>query len=261
MKLKNRNLILSIVNLFAYFIMVFVNFLANYLPLNGKTTGYISNKYFNLFVPAPITFNIWISIYILLLLYVLNGIYEAYKNYSDNPNFKINLYFLTSCFLNILWIFAWHYEKILLSFMIMVMLFTILYMMFLGLRKLNYRNDYQIIASKISITIYFGWISVALLANLSVLLYDMKLLGIKAIPHNGWAIIALIIGTAFSSYIILKKKVACFGIVVIWGYLGIILKRMASTVIFYDIVIVASASIILLIYLIIKIVKEDKKSI
>ncbi len=43
----------------AFFIMVGVNGMANALPINGRTTGDISNAYKNLFAPAGITFSIW----------------------------------------------------------------------------------------------------------------------------------------------------------------------------------------------------------
>jgi hypothetical protein len=36
--------------------MVVVNALANIIPINGLTTGAISDSYFNLFAPAGLTF-------------------------------------------------------------------------------------------------------------------------------------------------------------------------------------------------------------
>ena len=36
-----------------------VNYLANALPINGKTTGELSDAYPNVFVPAGLTFSIW----------------------------------------------------------------------------------------------------------------------------------------------------------------------------------------------------------
>jgi translocator protein len=51
----------------AFAIMIFMNYLANALPLGGRTTGELSTQYPNLFVPAGITFSIWGLIYLLLL--------------------------------------------------------------------------------------------------------------------------------------------------------------------------------------------------
>ena len=51
--------------------MIVMNYLANALPLNNKTTGELSDSFPNLFVPAGITFSIWGIIYILLLVYTI----------------------------------------------------------------------------------------------------------------------------------------------------------------------------------------------
>jgi hypothetical protein len=49
--------------------MLAMNYLANALPLNYKTTGEISDSFPNLFFPAGITFSIRGIIYLLLLGY------------------------------------------------------------------------------------------------------------------------------------------------------------------------------------------------
>lgn len=51
--------------------MIVVNMLANILPINGVTTGQVSDSYPNLFAPVGITFAIWGLIYLLLAGYTL----------------------------------------------------------------------------------------------------------------------------------------------------------------------------------------------
>ncbi len=55
---KTISMILKILNLVFLIAMVYVNYLANSLPINSQTTGEISNAYSNLFTPAGITFSI-----------------------------------------------------------------------------------------------------------------------------------------------------------------------------------------------------------
>jgi hypothetical protein len=55
----------------AYVAMVATNFLANSLPINNRSTGEISDAYFNLFTPTGFTFSIWGLIYLLLAGYVV----------------------------------------------------------------------------------------------------------------------------------------------------------------------------------------------
>lgn len=51
--------------------MITVNFLANTLPINETTTGYLSNQLKNLFTPQGATFAIWGVIYSFLLVFTL----------------------------------------------------------------------------------------------------------------------------------------------------------------------------------------------
>ncbi|MBN2805993.1 MAG: hypothetical protein JXR22_04990, partial [Prolixibacteraceae bacterium] len=60
---------MKILNVLFFVVMVVMNYLANALPINGKTTGQLSAFYPNLFVPAGITFSIWGVIYLLLALF------------------------------------------------------------------------------------------------------------------------------------------------------------------------------------------------
>ncbi|MBY0328820.1 hypothetical protein K2Q02_01865 [Patescibacteria group bacterium] len=65
-----KTLIKVIVGL-AYIGMVVVNFLANSLPINNRSTGAISDAYPNLFAPAGPAFSIWGLVYLLLAGYVV----------------------------------------------------------------------------------------------------------------------------------------------------------------------------------------------
>lgn len=112
-----------------YVAMVYVNYLANALPINGVTTGAASDKYGNLFTPAGITFAIWGVIYLLLLAYTLYqfGVWQKDKQPDRERLFaRINPYFLLTSVANITWIFSWHYGIIWLSVLIMLMLLILL---------------------------------------------------------------------------------------------------------------------------------------
>ena len=63
----------------AYVVMIATNALANALPINGRTTGGVSDSYPNLFAPTGTTFAIWGVIYILLGAHVLYqmGLFRA----------------------------------------------------------------------------------------------------------------------------------------------------------------------------------------
>jgi hypothetical protein len=55
---KTDSMALKIINIFAFSLMILMNYLANALPLGDNTTGELSARYPNLFVPAGLTFSI-----------------------------------------------------------------------------------------------------------------------------------------------------------------------------------------------------------
>lgn len=71
--------------------MVFVNFLANALPINNRSTGEISEAYPNLFAPAGFAFSIWGLIYLLLAVYLIYQFIYLNKKENKKKNFSKKL--------------------------------------------------------------------------------------------------------------------------------------------------------------------------
>ena len=69
--MEKRSITISLIAAITFIIMVVVNVLANYLPINGVTTGQVADSFPNLFAPAGYTFAIWGVIYVLLAGYTL----------------------------------------------------------------------------------------------------------------------------------------------------------------------------------------------
>ncbi len=114
MKVQEINRTIQLGVVIAFLLMVAVNFLANFLPLNGVTTAEVSDSYANLFAPAGYTFAIWGLIYLLLALYVLFQMGFLHKKENMNPPLmnKIGRAFIVSSAANIAWIFSWHFNAL-----------------------------------------------------------------------------------------------------------------------------------------------------
>ena len=115
---KFLTMILKIFNVLALILMIAVNYAANALPLNGKSTGEVSAEYSNLFTPAGLTFSIWGVIYLLLIIFCI-------IQFTGNNNAAVKAVgwlFAVSSVLNALWLFAWHYEYLAASVLIMILL-------------------------------------------------------------------------------------------------------------------------------------------
>jgi hypothetical protein len=205
---------LKYLNLFFFVIMIVMNYLANALPINNKTTGALSDALPNLFVPAGLTFSIWGIIYLLLAAFCV----IQFKSINHEVIEKINWLFAVSCLLNALWIVAWHYQKLSLSLLIMAgMLISLIYINLI-IREL----PFGII--KAAFGVYLGWICIAAIANVTALLvrYDWNGFGIS---EQAWTIIMISIGTLIVSITLLRMQNPFIGVAVIWAFLGIYIKR------------------------------------
>ncbi|MCF7795709.1 tryptophan-rich sensory protein [Patescibacteria group bacterium] len=220
----NKNLIIKILALISYVVMVVINSLANILDFNNYTTGEISNLYPNLFAPAGIAFSIWGLIYLLLFVY---SIYQFKKSDNEELYRKINIYFILSSVANILWIFSWHNNIISLSvLLIAIILFSLIKIADLLNKEKLSKRDAILIA--LPFTIYFGWITVATIANITTFLVSLGW-GRFGLPDYIWMIIILLIATSIGVLRLFKDKRYSYGLVFIWAYTGILIKHISSS--------------------------------
>jgi len=228
---KSRLPFLSILNVLGFLGVVIVNALAVTLPLNNKTTGELSDQYPNLFVPAGLTFSIWGVIYILLAIFVIYGLVVAIRKDSEKSSFieNIGIHFLISCLANIGWIFAWHYEILALSLVLMIILLRSLMTIYLRLRigkSDSTRTEKYVV--HLPFSIYLGWITIATIANVTALLVDINW-NTFGLSEPFWAIAVIIVGIAITLSVLFTRKDIFYCLVVDWALLGILLKRLADS--------------------------------
>jgi len=209
--------------------MIFMNYLANAVPLNNKTTGELSESFPNLFVPAGISFSIWGIIYLLLAVYCL----MQFKVSNQQLVSDIGWIFAVSCVLYGLWIVAWHYGKLPLSLIIMLGLLVSLIYINILIRDIPFG------VIKASFGIYLGWICIATIANVTALFVNYEWNGI-GISEETWTIIMIAAGALIVSLAVFRLNNPFIGLSVVWAFTGIILKRQAD---FRSIVITAAIAL------------------
>ena len=222
-----KNGTLKIINTVSFAVTVAVNALANLLPIGIGTTGEVSEKYPNLFTPAPITFAIWGVIYALTGLFILRqwGIFGS-REQGEREAEAVGLWFAFSCAMNVGWIFAWHFDRIPLSTLLIVGLLFCLAM--IGKRISDEkRRDLSYLAVNVTFDLYFGWIIAAVIANVTVLLVSLKWNGF-GISVSVWTCLVLTVGAvigAAASYVS-RKWFSTFA--VIWAYVGILIRHVGK---------------------------------
>lgn len=213
-----------------YVVMVGANVAANALPLNGRNTGEVSAAYPNLFTPAGVTFAIWSVIYLLLgahVLYQLGFFRDRPDNAEDTALLnRVGLLFSLSSLANTAWIFAWHYEVIPLSAVLLVVILSLLAMIVVTLRRANLTGRQRLLVG-LPFSVYFGWSTVAVVANITVLLVYWKW-DRFGLAESTWAVIIILVAMAIGTVTMLRNRDVAYGLVLIWAFAGILLRQTSA---------------------------------
>jgi hypothetical protein len=193
--------------------------------LNGRTTAQVSDLYSNPFTPAGYVFGIWGIIYTLLFVFV---IYQALPKQNDKPfQKKIGALFLLSGIFNVVWLFLWQYNYITASVFVMLALLVTLSAIYL---RLGIGKSSAPLTEKVCVhlpfSIYFGWITVASIANVAAALVSVGWDGFGW-GADTWAIIAMGIALIVTLTTIIARRDFAFSFVVVWALAGIAVNQNA----------------------------------
>jgi hypothetical protein len=228
---SQSRLLLAVLNLIGFLVVVVVNTLAVTIPLGGKTTAQLSDQYPNLFVPSGLTFSIWGVIYVLLGIYVVYGLIHSIRKSEQTNDFmeRIGILFIITCVANAAWIFSWHYEVLPLSLACMVILLLSLIFIY---NRLNVGRSTAVSSEKylvhLPMSVYFGWITIATIANATALLVAYKWDGF-GISEQVWAVMMIVIGVILGLITLFSRRDIFYALVVDWAVLGILIKRTAES--------------------------------
>jgi benzodiazapine receptor len=215
----------QIVVIAALVITITVNGLANALPLNGQTTGEISDRFHVYFVPAGYVFSIWGLIYLALAAY---AIYQALPAQRENPRLRsISDLFALSCVANVAWLFLWHYEMFLLTLAAMLALLLLLTAIYLrlGIGRVQVSPGEKWLAHT-PFSIYLGWITVATIANVTSVLDYAGWNGF-GLPQV-WAVVMLVAGAGIATAMGFTRGDVAYMLVIVWAFAGIAVKHAAT---------------------------------
>ena len=233
MSKKDTNLLLLFLNIIGFVGTVVVNWLAITLPLNNKTTAELSDQYPNLFVPAGLTFSIWGLIYILLAVFVVYHLVATIRKDTEGLSSikRIGLVFFISSILNMVWIFAWHYEIVPLSLIVMLLLLGSLLAIYLRLgvgKSVAAKKEQYLV--HLTFSVYLGWITIATIANVTALLVDINWNGF-GLSEQFWTVAVIIVGIAIAISVLISRRDVYYCLVVDWALLGILIKRLSDSTI------------------------------
>lgn len=233
---------LAILNLICFVIAFAAANLSQLKIFGGVTNADISNKYATVFTPAGITFAIWGVIYLSLFGFTIYHLVQAFKHdekaEANQSILKINYLFIINNLATTFWVFAFVYEYLLLSMiLIIIQLLTLLLISI----KLNIFDIHKSLTNKVftqfPLSIYFSWLCVATIANVSLYLVSIGYKGSINFGENEFAIVLISIAILVSLFITGAKKNPFYALITIWALYGIQLKRSLIDKVEYAIII------------------------
>ena len=233
---------------------IFVNILANLIPINGNTTGAVSDSFQVYFVPAGYAFSIWGLIYLALLVYAVAPLLSTSLN-SEMLK-KTFPWFVLSSFANILWIFAWHYKIIELTVILMLVLLVSLIKIYIASNiEISMKSLRDRIVLQYPFSLYLGWISVATLANVTVFLFSIHWDGV-GIGGQTWSAILISVASILGLIFLIKSKDIIFASVIVWAIIAVGVKFREEGIILGSVI---NTSILLITFILITIGKRIYK--
>ena len=213
-------------NLVAFAVVILFNVLSNALPFNDQTQVEISSRYPSLFTPAGFTFSIWGVIYLALLAFVIWQALPAQRDSAKIAN--ISRLFQINCAMNALWLVVWHYDLLVLSMLVMLIILVTLVLIYRRLlASLDGAPLVQHLVLYLPFSIYTAWISVATIANASILQLASGWNEI-ALSAVEWTLLKLAVAGAIGATMIVKLRDVPFALVVAWAAYGISVMQSAT---------------------------------
>lgn len=215
----------------AYLVMLVINALAGSTTiLGGVNTAEVSDSNPNLFAPAGLTFSIWAVIYLLLGLFFVRvfNLWRIKKSSFDQQSrSQVVRLFTYSSIVNVAWLFAWQYEYLGLSVILMIALLVVLGKIVELLRNTTMPlGEYAV--TKLPFSVYFGWISVATVANITTWLVSIGWDGF-GIREGVWIVAILIVAAVIGLIAGLRNRDAAYISVFVWAFAGILYKHLSGT--------------------------------
>ena len=228
--MKANTRVLQVANILAFVAMIVVNTLATTVGIFGWETGVLSDAIPNLFVPAGLTFSVWGVLYLLVLLFTVyqaRGLFSADRAAPEALS-RVGWLFFVSSAANIAWLLLWHARLVALSMIPMLVLLVSLIAVHARLGTGRTRpTGAERWFFRVPFSAYLGWITVATVANATAALVTAGWNGFGLAPEV-WAVAMVAVAALLTLVMLLTRRDAAYGLVVLWALAGIALKRSAD---------------------------------
>ena len=207
------------------FALIFWNYYSNTGAINKNTVASVSNDLDNLFTPAGYAFAIWSIIYLGLIVLGVYMVFRAYKSKANNEFIEKAAPPLILAHLgNAVWLWFWLNEQVGISVFAMLFILSMLILTVLRLNMERWDAPLKFIALVWwPIDLYFGWISVATIANISAYLAKLNWNG--GFSEISWTVIMVSVATLLALFMIYTRNMREYAAVFIWALIAIAVRH------------------------------------
>jgi hypothetical protein len=210
---------------------IVINTISNFFPPDGVDMATLFDRLFTgvQILPANYAFAIWAPIYLGL---VALGIYQVQPAQCHNPSLQRGGYLLVfACIAQCAWIYLFLARLFPLSvvamFGILVPLIVLYQRLEIGKQHVSPAQQWFI---QIPISIYLGWITVAIVVNASLALYSINWDGWGIAPAI-WAVIMMLVSGAITTQVIIKHHDTAYMLVIVWALIAIGIRHLDTPLI------------------------------
>lgn len=219
-----KNTITRLLVIVSFFGCVIVHFLSPALPVFSLSTSQVFAYYPNYFTPADFTFIIWTVIFILMGAFTIYQYKMSDILLSNESLSLVRSSFIIYGIFNFIWIISWYFYFIAFSAMTLLLITV-----FLGyICRVIYNSDLSVkdrLFIKVPFSVLYGWMSIITAMNIVVLMESVRWKS-YIIPHFIWALLWFIAVALISSAQIFRNKDIAYGLTIIWGYIGILVRHL-----------------------------------
>jgi hypothetical protein len=174
-------------------------------------------------IPAGYAFAIWSVIYLGSVIY---GVFQLARSRAQDPLLAKIRPFTASAFLaTVCWLIAARFNLTGLTVICMLWLLASLLPVFMSFMKPKSRfTPAEQFAMVIPLSIYTGWVTVAVFADMSAFLHRHGLLNILLTPA-GWAVVFLIVAGVIATRLTFKSASVPFALTICWALVAILVAN------------------------------------
>ncbi len=206
-------------------LVLVINYFAAVGMINGRDPKTVSDAYPTGITPAGYAFTIWSIIYFGMIGFSIYQLLPSQK--SSEVLQRVRFWYLALSLANIGWIFAWHYDLIPLSMLLMLALLIFLAKINVELIKTD--TSGTLVLVKFPFALYFGWVTVATVLNAAITLVYLNVTVREPVSMIAGVLVVVAVA-AIGSVLRFKLDSIGYPLAIAWGVTAIGINQSGNKV-------------------------------